>query len=197
MTDWRMLMNAGTSPAQYPHYPQNSLNGTDSEDSEDIEGQRGKGTDAHTMSGETDSDLTVPTPRTQAEWRSAWRELATLSAGFSDPADPVFGHVMRALDACSRAFESGNAEAFREAAEGVKRLCERRRPAGDTIRRGDVVSWTRSDGTHPRGFINHVLADPDGTTWALVSRGSSWSVVSMKLLRPVTPQGALHGKVPR
>lgn len=56
----------------------------------------------------------------ERDWSPTWRELATLSSGLTAD-DPRLRVVMDALNECENGYLDGNWEAFRLAAEGLRR----------------------------------------------------------------------------
>ena len=61
------------------------------------------------------------TPKTTADWLTAWQELAQVTYGLTEE-DPRFESVMRWLNACDVAFSLGSWDTFCEAAAEVKHL---------------------------------------------------------------------------
>ena len=56
-----------------------------------------------------------------------------------------------------------------------------------TLRPGDLVTWTRGDGSQRKGSVDFVYSDTDGKQWAFVCYGQTWAAVDRKLLTVVTP----------
>jgi light-regulated signal transduction histidine kinase (bacteriophytochrome) len=61
--------------------------------------------------------------KTNADWLTAWRELAAVTYGITDE-DPRFEPVLRWLNACDVAFALDSWAGFYEAAEAVKRVAK-------------------------------------------------------------------------
>lgn len=65
-------------------------------------------------------------------------------------------------------------------APGKVRVCP------PTLRPGDLVTWTRGDGSRPMGFVDCLHVDQNGKEWAFLSFGkTAWAAVDRRLLTVV------------
>lgn len=72
--------------------------------------------------------------------------------------------------------------------ERAKRLLEK---AGTKARLvlsivvGDLITWTRADGTTPIGLVEAVHVDVEGIAWAFVTIGQTWAAVNLTFVQRV------------
>ena len=48
------------------------------------------------------------------------------------------------------------------------------------IKPGDVIRWTRGDGSEHHGRVDSLHHDSDGTVWVFVTIGDGWAAVNLK-----------------
>ena len=65
--------------------------------------------------------LAAETPKTNADWLAAWRELAEITYGITGD-DPRYEPVMRWLNVCDTAFHLDSWTLFQEGAAMVKEI---------------------------------------------------------------------------
>ena len=58
------------------------------------------------------------------------------------------------------------------------------RPPGNPYMPGAKVGWTRADGSHHTGVIEHLHTDPAGVIWAFLTLpGETWTTVNLARMR--------------
>lgn len=58
------------------------------------------------------------------------------------------------------------------------------RPDTDhAVQPGDLIQWTRADGSMQTGIVDAIHVDDTGTRWAFVTQGLSWAAVSLKFAK--------------